>query len=504
MKEFVLAIDQGTTSSRAIIFDANLSPIATAQQEFTQIFPQSGWVEHDPEEIWSVTAGVCLQAIEKSHINLASIASIGITNQRETIVVWDKRTGKAIYNAIVWQDRRTADHCSTLKQNGLEPLFRQKTGLLLDPYFSATKVAWILDNVSGAREAAEAGHLLFGTIDCYLIWRLTGGVVHATDATNASRTLIYNIHDGCWDEELLKLLDIPSSMLPVVKNCADDFGVTRPDLLGGYAIPISGVAGDQQAATLGQACFAPGMFKSTYGTGCFALLNTGDQCVESKHRLLSTIAYQFDGKPTYALEGSIFIAGAVVQWLRDGLKIIRDASETETLANSADPDNRLYLVPAFTGLGAPYWNSECRGAIFGINRDTGIEDLARAALRSVSYQTRDLHEAMVSDWQSVDQSLGQSILRIDGGMVANDWMAQSLADILQAPVHRPEIIETTALGVAWLAGMSIGLYPAQDEFADSWALNREFLPNMSPENANQRYAGWKEAVGRLLVDKQKL
>ncbi|MGB0224674.1 MAG: glycerol kinase GlpK, partial [Marinobacterium sp.] len=408
MKEFVLAIDQGTTSSRAIIFDANLSPIATAQQEFTQIFPQSGWVEHDPEEIWSVTAGVCLQAIEKSHINLASIASIGITNQRETIVVWDKRTGKAIYNAIVWQDRRTADHCSTLKQNGFEPLFRQKTGLLLDPYFSATKVAWILDNVSGAREAAEAGHLLFGTIDCYLIWRLTGGAVHATDATNASRTLIYNIHDGCWDDELLGLLDIPSSMLPVVKNCADDFGVTRPDLLGGYAIPISGVAGDQQAATLGQACFSPGMLKSTYGTGCFALLNTGDQCVESKHRLLSTIAYQFDGKPTYALEGSIFIAGAVVQWLRDGLKIIRDASETETLANSADPDNRLYLVPAFTGLGAPYWNSECRGAIFGINRDTGIEDLARAALRSVSYQTRDLHEAMISDWQSVDQSLGQS------------------------------------------------------------------------------------------------
>ncbi|NRP15663.1 glycerol kinase GlpK [Marinobacterium sp. xm-a-152] len=504
MKEFVLAIDQGTTSSRAIAFDANLSPIATAQQEFTQIFPQSGWVEHDPEEIWSVTAGVCLQAIEKSHINLASIASIGITNQRETIVVWDKRTGKAIYNAIVWQDRRTADHCSTLKQNGFEPLFRQKTGLLLDPYFSATKVAWILDNVSGAREAAEAGHLLFGTIDCYLIWRLTGGEVHATDATNASRTLIYNIHDGCWDDELLGLLDIPSSMLPVVKNCADDFGVTRPDLLGGYAIPISGVAGDQQAATLGQACFSPGMLKSTYGTGCFALLNTGDQCVESKHRLLSTIAYQFDGKPTYALEGSIFIAGAVVQWLRDGLKIIRDASETETLANSADPDNRLYLVPAFTGLGAPYWNSECRGAIFGINRDTGIEDLARAALRSVSYQTRDLHEAMISDWQSVDQSLGQSILRIDGGMVANDWMAQSLADILQAPVHRPEIIETTALGVAWLAGMSIGLYPAQDEFAGSWALNREFLPNMSPEDANQRYAGWKEAVGRLLVDKQKL
>ena len=504
MKDFVLAIDQGTTSSRAIIFDANLSPIATAQQEFTQIFPQSGWVEHDPEEIWSVTAGVCLQAIEKSHINLASLASIGITNQRETIVVWDKRTGKAIYNAIVWQDRRTAEQCSDLKQKGLELLFRQKTGLLLDPYFSATKVAWILDNVSGARESAEAGHLLFGTIDCYLIWRLTGGTVHATDATNASRTLIYNIHDGCWDEELLALLDIPSSMLPVVKNCADDFGVTRPDLLGGYAIPITGVAGDQQAATLGQACFSPGMLKSTYGTGCFALLNTGDQCVESNHRLLSTIAYQFDGKPTYALEGSIFIAGAVVQWLRDGLKIIRDASETEALANSADPDNRLYLVPAFTGLGAPYWNSECRGAIFGINRDTGIEDFARAALRSVSYQTRDLHEAMISDWQSMGQSLGQSILRIDGGMVANDWMAQSLADILQAPVHRPEIIETTALGVAWLAGMSIGLYPAQHEFANSWALNREFLPKMSSEDASQRYAGWKEAVGRLLIDKQTL
>ena len=498
MTKYVLAIDQGTTSSRAIIFDRDLRLVASGQQEFTQYFPKSGWVEHDPDEIWSTTAGVCRQAIEKVGADSCELQAIGITNQRETVVVWNKNTGKSIYRAIVWQDRRTAALCAELKARGLEKTFTDKTGLLLDPYFSGTKLAWVLDNVDGARQQAEAGELLFGTIDTYLIWRLTGGTEHATDATNASRTLIYNIHQGCWDTELLEILNIPAAMLPKVKNCADDFGKTRTDLFGGNAVPICGVAGDQQAATIGQACFKPGMLKSTYGTGCFALLNTGEQCVKSEHRLLSTIAYQLDGQPTYALEGSIFIAGAVVQWLRDGLKIIRDAKETEALANKAKPENRIYLVPAFTGLGAPYWNSECRGAIFGLTRDTGGADLARAALRSVAYQTRDLSDAMHSDWINSGGTQTKAVLRIDGGMVANDWMAQSLSDILQAPVDRPEIIETTALGVAWLAGMHIGFYPDKETFADSWALNKHFEPLMTAEDANERYAGWQDSVARLL------
>lgn len=498
MQKYVLAIDQGTTSSRGIIFDENLRIVSSGQQEFTQYFPTSGWVEHDADEIWSTTIAVCHQAIEKGHIDAASIASIGITNQRETVLVWDKTTGKTVYNAIVWQDRRTADMCNELKERDLESVFTQKTGLLLDPYFSGTKLSWILDNVAGVREKADRDELLFGTVDTYLIWRLTDGQVHATDATNASRTLMYNIHEGCWDSELLSILNIPECLLPQVKNCADDFGSTRKDLFGGFSIPISGVAGDQHAAAIGQACFEPGMLKSTYGTGCFALLNTGDQCVKSSHRLLSTIAYQFDGKPTYALEGSIFIAGAVVQWLRDGLKIIRDARETEDLAKDAKPENRVYLVPAFTGLGAPYWNSECRGAIFGLTRDTGFADLARAALRSVAYQTRDLSDAMRSDWLSSGSSQESAVLRIDGGMVANDWMAQSLSDILQAPVDRPEIIETTALGAAWLAGMHVGIYPSQSEFAKTWALERHFEPQMTAEDANERYAGWQDAVARLI------
>ena len=497
---YVLSIDQGTTSSRAIVFDNNLTPVATGQQEFTQIFPQSGWVEHDPEEIWSTTAGVCRQAIEKAAINSSDIVSIGITNQRETVVVWDKETGKPIMNAIVWQDRRTADVCAELTAQGLADTFTAKTGLLLDPYFSGTKLAWILNNVEGARARAERGELLFGTIDTFLIWRLTGGQVHATDATNASRTLIYNIHTGSWDSELLEILNIPSEMLPEVKDCAADFGVTRKDLFGGHAIPISGVAGDQHAAAIGQACFEPGMLKSTYGTGCFALLNTGDRAVKSDNRLLTTLAYQLDGKPTYALEGSIFIAGAVVQWLRDGLQIIRDAKETEALANGAKAENRVYLVPAFTGLGAPYWNSECRGAIFGLTRDTGFADLARAALRSVGYQTRDLYEAMRSDWINSGGENPSAVLRIDGGMVANDWMAQSLSDILQAAVDRPKVIETTALGAAWLAGMHVGLYPKQDEFAKLWALERHFEPQMSKADADERYAGWQDAVARLIMD----
>ncbi|NRP37184.1 Glycerol kinase [Marinobacterium sp. xm-d-579] len=504
MENYVLSIDQGTTSSRAILFDQDLKIAASGQQEFTQYFPKSGWVEHDPEEIWSTTAGVCRQAIERAGTDSSHIKAIGITNQRETVVVWNKHTGKAVYNAIVWQDRRTGEFCNDLKSKGYEKTFTEKTGLLLDPYFSGTKLAWILDNVEGARVLADSGELLFGTVDSYLIWRLTGGAVHATDATNASRTLIYNIHDGCWDEELLAILNIPRSMLPEVKNCADDFGKTREDLFGGNAIPICGVAGDQQAASIGQACFQPGMLKSTYGTGCFALLNTGDHCVKSEHRLLSTIAYQFDGKPTYALEGSIFIAGAVVQWLRDGLKIIRDAKDTEALASEAKPENRVYLVPAFTGLGAPYWDTECRGAIFGLTRDTGFADLARAALRSVAYQTRDLSDAMRSDWLNSGGSKAEAVLRIDGGMVANDWMAQSLADILQAPVDRPEIIETTALGAAWLAGMHVGFYPDQEGFAKTWALNKHFEPVMTVDDANERYAGWRDSVARLLISKDDL
>lgn len=499
MSRYVLAIDQGTTSSRAILFDERLKPVASGQQEFTQIFPQSGWVEHDADEIWSTTAGVCRQAIEKAGIEGKDLAAIGITNQRETVVVWERETGRPVYNAIVWQDRRTASRCNELKEQGLEPLFREKTGLLLDPYFSGTKLAWILDQNPEYRAAGQRGDLLFGTIDSFLIWRLTGGKVHATDATNASRTLMYNIHMGEWDTELLNVLNIPREMLPTVKDCAADFGQTRNDLFGGAQIPITGVAGDQHAASIGQACFEPGMLKSTYGTGCFALLNTGDSCVQSEHRLLTTLAYQLDGKPTYALEGSIFIAGAVVQWLRDGLKIIRDARETEALASEAKPENRVYLVPAFTGLGAPYWDSECRGAIFGLTRDTGFADLARAALRSVGYQTRDLYEAMRSDWESATGSSEQAVLRIDGGMVANDWMAQSLADILQAPVDRPQVIETTALGAAWLAGMHIGIYPNQEEFAKTWALERHFEPGMTQTDADERYAGWKDAVARVLT-----
>ena len=502
IERYVLAIDQGTTSSRAIIFDQNLKPIATGQQEFKQFFPESGWVEHDPEEIWASTAAVCRQAMEYAKISADKIASIGITNQRETTLVWDKVSGEPIYNAIVWQDRRTAPLCQQLKSEGYESLVSEKTGLLLDPYFSGTKLSWILDHVDGARERAARGELLFGTVDTFLIWRLTNGAVHATDATNASRTLLFNIRTGDWDDELLRLLDIPRVMLPEVKNCAADFGKSRADLLGA-SIPINGVAGDQQAAAIGQSCFAPGMLKSTYGTGCFALLNTGSTCVRSQNRLLSTIAYQLNGEITYAIEGSIFIAGAVVQWLRDGLKVIRHASETEALANQAKTGTQVYLVPAFTGLGAPYWDSECKGAIFGLTRDTGFAEIARAALRSVAYQTRDLYEAMRSDWDLASgEHSAEAVLRVDGGMVANDWMVQSLSDILQAPVDRPEVIETTALGAAWLAGMHIGLYPDLEDFSKTWALDRQFTPEMSREAAEDRYAGWRDAVGRTLTDRE--
>ncbi len=486
----ILAIDQGTTSSRAIVFDRAMKIVATAQEEFPQHFPASGWVEHDPADLWSTTAVTCRAAIERAGLGPADIAAIGITNQRETTLVWDRESGKPLYNAIVWQDRRTSDFCRALKAEGLEPEITERTGLLLDPYFSGTKLAWILDHVEGARTKAEAGKLAFGTVDSWVVWNLTGGKVHATDATNAARTMLYDIVKGRWSKTLCDQLRIPMSLLPEVHDCAADFGTTRPDLFG-RAIPIYGIAGDQQAATIGQACFTPGMMKSTYGTGCFALLNTGDAPVFSKNRLLTTIGYQLGGKPTYALEGSIFIAGAVVQWLRDGLKIIRDAKETQPLAEAADPAQSVIMVPAFTGLGAPYWAAECRGAIFGLTRASGPAEFARAALESVGFQTRDLLEAMRADWSDPAR---QATLRVDGGMSASDWTMQFLSDIIGAEVDRPKILETTALGAAWLAGMRAGIYPDQEGFAKNWALERTFRPAMPAADRDARYARWKRAV----------
>lgn len=490
----ILAIDQGTTSSRAILFDAGLKVRAVAQEEFPQHYPSSGWVEHDPSDLWSTVAGTARAAIEKAGITAADIAAIGITNQRETTLIWDRATGEPIHRAIVWQDRRTADICAGLKAEGHEPMITARTGLLLDPYFSGTKIKWLLDHVPGARARAAKGELAFGTVDTFLIWKLTGGKVHATDATNAARTLIYNIAKGEWDAEICALLDIPMSLLPEVKDCAADYGTTRPDLFG-REIPILGVAGDQQAATVGQACFAPGMMKSTYGTGCFALLNTGTDMVPSKNRLLTTIAYRLHGRTTYALEGSIFIAGAVVQWLRDGLKIIREAKETQPLANAADPSQDVVLVPAFTGLGAPYWRPDCRGAIYGLTRNSGPAELARAALESVGYQTRDLLEAMRSDWGAA----ADGILRVDGGMTASDWAMQFLSDILGAPVDRPVVTETTALGAAYLAGLQAGLCPAPEDFQTSWALERRFTPVMDDRTRNAKYARWGRAVAATMT-----
>lgn len=494
MATHLLAIDQGTTSSRAIVFDRNLKPVGSGQQEFKQFFPASGWVEHDPEEIWKSVLATCKAALKKAKKKAVDIAAVGITNQRETVVIWDRKTGKPIHKAIVWQDRRTSDMCKAMKEKGLEAIFTRKTGLLLDPYFSGTKVAWLLDNVKGARARAEKGELAFGTIDTFLIWRLTGGKVHATDATNASRTLLYNIHTGAWDDELLRLLNVPKNLLPEVKDCAADFGVTEKKLLGA-AIPIGGVAGDQQAATIGQACFKPGMMKSTYGTGCFAILNTGSKAVPSNNRLLTTVAYQLNGERTYALEGAIFIAGAAVQWLRDGLKIIKSAGETGALAKSSDPAQSVYLVPAFVGLGAPYWHAESRGAVFGLTRGTTNREMARAALESVCYQTRDLLEAMRKDWGST----GETVLRVDGGMTASDWTMQCLADILDAPVDRPKVLETTAVGAAYLAGLHAGLLPPPEKFATRWSRDKRFAPKMKAALREQKYAGWKDAVRKLLA-----
>ncbi|MHA7876599.1 glycerol kinase GlpK [Roseivivax sp.] len=486
----ILAIDQGTTSSRAILFDDRLRIVATAQEEFEQHYPASGWVEHEASDLWTTTAATCRGVIEKAGLPAEEIAGIGITNQRETTLVWDAETGQAVHRAIVWQDRRTSALCQELKAAGHEEMVTDRTGLLLDPYFSATKLKWILDEVDPDRARATSGKLLFGTVDSYLIWKLTGGRTHATDATNACRTMLYDIRKGRWSSSICKLLDIPMEMLPEVRDSAADYGTTRADLFG-RELPILGVAGDQQAATIGQACFEPGMLKSTYGTGCFALLNTGPEPVRSENRLLTTIAYQLDGKPTYALEGSIFIAGAVVQWLRDGLKIIREAKETQPLAEKADESQNVVLVPAFTGLGAPYWNAECRGAIFGLTRNSGPEEFARAALESVGYQTRDLLDAMRADWAGEGAA---ATLRVDGGMSASDWAMQFLADIIGADVDRPEVLETTAMGAAWLAGMRAGIYPDQAGFAEMWALDRKFEPGMDAETREAKYAAWTRAV----------
>lgn len=494
MTGYILAIDQGTTSTRAILFDGEMKVAGSGQKEFAQHYPASGWVEHDPEDIWASVVSTVKAALKKAGRNASDVAALGITNQRETVVIWDKATGKPIHNAIVWQDRRTAPLCQKLKKQGLEKTFTKKTGLLLDPYFSGTKIAWILNKVKGARKRAEKGELLAGTIDSFLIWRLTGGKVHATDATNASRTLVYNIAENAWDDELLSILNIPAKMLPEVKDCADDYGITEKNLFGAE-IRILGVAGDQHAATIGQACFEPGMMKSTYGTGCFALLNTGSDLVRSKNRLLTTIAYRLNGKTTYALEGSIFIAGAAVQWLRDGIKVIGKAEQSGKLADEADPTQNVYLVPAFVGLGAPHWDAEARGAIFGLTRNSGPAEFARAALESVAYQTRDLLDAMRKDWKGAS---AKTVLRVDGGMVVSDWTMQRLADILDAPVDRPTILETTALGAAWLAGSKAGVWPDARKFAKSWALERRFQPDMDGSVRVAKLAGWRDAVRRTL------
>jgi len=493
MTRYLLAIDQGTTSTRAIVFDERGVRVRVAQQEFPQIFPADGWVEHDPEAIWESTLAVCRDALQQAGVAADRYAGIGITNQRETTVIWERASGRPIHNAIVWQDRRTADACEQLRAQGHEALVQDKTGLLLDPYFSATKIAWILDNVPGARARAERGELAFGTIDTFLLWRLTGGKSHLTDATNASRTMLFNIHTQQWDEDLLALLRVPAAVLPRVRDCTSDFGHTDAALLGG-SIPVLGMAGDQQAALVGQGCFTPGMVKSTYGTGCFMVMNTGDKVVRSQNRLLSTVGYRINGKTTYALEGSIFVAGAAVQWLRDGLRLVKSASETEALARDTGDAGGVYLVPAFTGLGAPYWDPRARGAIFGLTRDTGIGQIVTAGLQSVCYQTVDLMQAMARDGAQKPHAL-----RVDGGMVVNNWLVQFLADILAVEVDRPVVTETTALGAAYLAGLQAGIFRSPADIAALWQCDRQFLPQMADDRRQQLYGGWLDAVSRVRV-----
>lgn len=495
---YVLAMDQGTTSSRAIVFDSSFAIVAAAQQEFAQHFPKPGWVEHEPEDIWQTTISTAKDALTKAGAGAGDIAAIGIANQRETTILWERKTGKPVGRAIVWQDRRAESVCAELRKQGAEARASEVSGLLLDPYFSAAKIAWLLAQDDALRNRAANGEIAFGTVDSFLLWRLTNGKAHLTDATNAARTMLFDIRRGEWSDELLQMFDIPAAMLPEVRDCASDFGKTS--LFGG-SVNIGGIAGDQQAAAAGQACFAPGMLKSTYGTGCFALLNTGDAAPLSKNRLLTTIAYQLGGKRAYALEGSIFIAGAAVQWLRDGLQILDDAAKSGAMAADADENQDVIMVPAFSGLGAPYWQSDARGAIFGITRGTGKNELARAALESVCYQTRDLIEAMRADLsQSVGDDSAASLpaLRADGGMSASDWTMQFLADILGAEVHRPQVLETTALGAAYFAGLQAGVYPQPQAFAKSWRLERCFAPQMPAAVRQQKYAAWQDAVRRVI------
>ncbi len=493
MTDYILAIDQGTTSSRAIIFDQLGKRCGTGQEEFPQHFPQDGWVEHDPEDIWQTTLRSCKAALLQAGLQAQELRTIGISNQRETTLIWNRETGDPVYRAIVWQDRRTSAYCQQLQSDlqaaGRNQLIQEKTGLLIDPYFSATKIRWILDNVPGAAADAKAGKLAFGTIDSFLLWRLTGGKRHVTDATNASRTLLFNIHTQSWDEELLVLFDIPAALLPEVLDSAADFGATEEDLLGAV-IPINGIAGDQQAAAFGQCCFEPGMAKSTYGTGCFLLLNTGKQIIKSEHRLLTTVAYRLNGETTYALEGSIFMAGATMQWLRDGLRLFKDAAESEQLALATSSELSVMFVPAFTGLGAPYWDADARGAIFGLTRDTGIKEVVTAALLSVCYQTRDLQKAMEAD------GVRPTTLRVDGGMVKNEFMLQSLANLLGSQVDRPEIIETSALGVAYLAGLYCGIFDSLESISAHWRLDKSFTPLKDKAWRDARYVDWQNAVNR--------
>ena len=491
-RQHVLAIDQGTTSSRAIVFDRDGHAVGTGQKELRQHFPKDGWVEHDPEDIWRDTLAVCRQALAAAGLAATDVAAIGITNQRETAVLWERATGTPVHHAIVWQDRRTAGMCRKLVADGVEERVRERTGLVVDAYFSATKLAWMLDHVAGARQAAENGALAFGTVDSFLLWRLTGGRVHATDATNASRTMLFDITAQAWDPELLRALGIPPGVLPDVRDCSGEFGTTDPELFGA-AIPILGIAGDQQAATVGQACFKPGMSKSTYGTGCFLLVNTGERFVASRNRLLTTVAYRLDGRTTYALEGSIFVAGAAVQWLRDGLGVIQGAEETEALARDLPSTDGVYLVPAFTGLGAPHWDPDARAAILGLTRDSGVAHLARAALEAVGYQTDDLVDAMAADMDGA--KLGT--LRVDGGMVVNGWLCQFLADALDRPVERPAVVETTALGAAYLAGLAAGVYASLGAVAGAWRLERRFEPRMQAAERQRLLDGWRRAVARV-------
>lgn len=493
MKKYILALDQGTTSSRAIVFDKDGLIVGTSQKEFTQIYPKAGWVEHDAMEIWGTQSGVAREVLEKTGVRPEEIAAIGVTNQRETTVVWDKVTGKPIYNAIVWQCRRTAAICDELKAKGWEEKIKQKTGLVIDAYFSGTKIKWILDNVEGARERAEKGELLFGNIDTWLIWNLTRGKVFVTDYSNASRTLLYNIKELKWDKEILEELDIPMSMLPEVKPSSCIYGYTDPQTFGGAEIPIAGDAGDQQAALFGQACYEPGMAKNTYGTGCFMLMNTGEKPIESKNGLITTIAWGIGEKVVYALEGSIFIAGASIQWLRDELKLVYDAAQSEYYANLVDDTHGVYVVPAFTGLGAPYWDMYARGAVFGLTRGTKREHLVRATLESIAYQTKDVLEAMQED-----SGITLKTLKVDGGASANNFLMKFQADILDVPVRRPQVLETTALGAAYLAGLAVGFWKDQDEIKAKWAEDKEFTSSMKEEDRIKKYRGWKKAVKRSM------